>query len=341
MASERTEITELATALGVLAPEPGTLLERPEPPTQLANVDAATWQRLCTAWTDGRHLGDFLAAHANGAAFAAAHEGLRGRPPATVEWKGPHRPPGDDTIPADLRVDHVYLVSCKYLSKVLLNPGPPRLFDRLLVGDERSGGNWFALTAPGAFQAFYDAVVDHTGLGDLPADVAALGRPHQEALKRALPDRHLPAPLVAPWKTLCETVSLASASRWSAALAAPRDQLRMLWRLLRISSVSYFILGTQSGSGRRPPAVLRTRVDAAWDWSQAFELRSFTVAPRPAGQPEVGWQAVVRQRHDGADRVLAGHVEVRWSHGRFSGSPEAKVYLDTPLLDVPGYRLLT
>jgi hypothetical protein len=39
--------------------------------------------------------------------------------------------------------------------------------------------------------------------------------------------------------------------------------------------------------------------------------------------------------------VVEGHVEVRWSHGRFLGSPEAKVYLDTPHVHVPGYNLLT
>jgi hypothetical protein len=35
-----------------------------------------------------------------------------------------------------------------------------------------------------------------------------------------------------------------------------------------------------------------------------------------------------------------GHVEVRWSHGRFCGPPEAKVYLDTPHQAVPGYFAL-
>ena len=34
---------------------------------------------------------------------------------------------------------------------------------------------------------------------------------------------------------------------------------------------------------------------------------------------------------------VGGHVEVRWSHGRFGGLPEAKVYLDTPHARVPGY----
>jgi hypothetical protein len=42
----------------------------------------------------------------------------------------------------------------------------------------------------------------------------------------------------------------------------------------------------------------------------------------------------------GVDRTVEGHVELRWSHGRFGGPPEAKVYLDTPHHEVPGYHLL-
>ena len=30
-------------------------------------------------------------------------------------------------------------------------------------------------------------------------------------------------------------------------------------------------------------------------------------------------------------------MEVRWSHGRFAQPPEAKVYLDTPTDELPGY----
>ena len=51
----------------------------------------------------------------------------------------------------------------------------------------------------------------------------------------------------------------------------------------------------------------------------------------------VGWNAIVRRRDDGSETSVAGHVEVRWSHGRFCGPPEAKVYLDTPHTAVPGY----
>jgi hypothetical protein len=49
---------------------------------------------------------------------------------------------------------------------------------------------------------------------------------------------------------------------------------------------------------------------------------------------------VCAERVSGAERVVEGHVEGRWSHGRFQGAPEAKVYLDTPHAEVPGYHPL-
>jgi hypothetical protein len=105
--------------------------------------------------------------------------------------------------------------------------------------------------------------------------------------------------------------------------------------MLRVTTATYFVLGTDK------TAHLRLRIDSAWDWMQSYELRAFEVARRHAGQPEVVWQAVVRRRSDGHDLTVTGHVEIRWSHGRFLGSPEAKVYLDAPHTAVPGYNPLT
>jgi hypothetical protein len=293
------------------------------------------WDRLRELHQSGDYLDSFRTAFDNGRAFLAAMDGLRGRPPRRAEWKGPHRPPGDDVIPADLRVDYVFLISCKYLSRVLLNPGPTRLFERLLVGEERSTGNWFAETAPGEFQALYLAARSHTALPGLPSTVGELGRAQQRALKTALTTRAWPQPLQQPWSNLCNAVALESTLRWRSAMSSPRKQLRLLWRILRITTATYFVLGTDNA------AHLRLRIDSAWDWIQSFELRAFDVSPRAAGQPEVSWRATVRRRSNGQTHVVEGHVEIRWSHGRFLGSPESKVYLDTPHAQVPGYDLLT
>lgn len=332
MPGDLTEITEIATALGMLSPDLASAVA--QRPSELSNVPVSAWQRLVAAHSTGDHAASFATAFANGQAFLAAADGLRGRRPRIAEWKGPHRPPGDDVIPADLRIDRVYLVSCKYLSKVLLNPGPPRLFERLLIGEERSTANWFASTSPSEFQAFYAAAIAVLDLQELPATVGELNRHQQTLLKTGLSARTLPAALRAPWADLCRTVATESALRWSKAMTTPRDRLRLFWRLLRISTASYFVLGTDKA------AHIRLRVDSAWDWMQYYELRALDIAPRIAGQPEVIWQATVRERLTNLDMNVDGHVEIRWSHGRFLGSPESKVYLDTPHSQVPGYNVL-
>ena len=51
------------------------------------------------------------------------------------------------------------------------------------------------------------------------------------------------------------------------------------------------------------------------------------------GQPTVRWRAELK----GARRPIEGHIEVRWSRGRFGGVPEAKVYLDTAHHQVANY----
>ena len=138
MSNLLTDITEISTALGTLVPSLDHGMRTK--PVELRYVADGVWSCLVTAYADHVFRESFEAAFANGVALLTSRDGLRGRRPMIVEWKGPHRPPGDDVVPADLRIDHVYLVSCKYLSRVLLNAGPSRLFERLLFGVMQSIG---------------------------------------------------------------------------------------------------------------------------------------------------------------------------------------------------------
>jgi hypothetical protein len=326
------EITEIVTGLGMLGFE--TLDQAIESrPAELIDVDDDVWARLATAWRDRVHETDFLAAFTNGRVFLRAADALRGRPPARIEWRGPHQSVGDEAVPADLRVDHVYLVSCKYLSKVLWNVSPANLFDRgLATGTPtRFDGDWFAAVAASEHQHLYDVVCRHHG-GELDLTMRArdLSTEQRGALRAAIPRQWHPECVVA-YRALCKAVSAASAERWSTRLTGSAERRTMLQRLLRIGSASYFVLG--SGSGR----ALRLRVGSPWDWNRAFELRSFEWVGDGEGQPRVSWQAEVRDRATRTAQTVAGHVEVRWSHGRFNLPPEAKVYLDTPHHLVPGY----
>ena len=126
-----------------------------------------------------------------------------------------------------------------------------------------------------------------------------------------------------------------SVRRWEAAIdRAGGTGETMLWRLLRMGSAPYFVLGSSAARS------LRLRIATSWDWRQQFQLISIAMTPQTGGQPRVGWEALVRDRVTSGVSEVTGHIEVRWSHGRFGGLPEAKGYVDTPHHLVPGYFAL-
>lgn len=341
MATLRTEITEIVTGLAMCGfPDVDRALQ--VRPRSVRNVTDDHFDRLDAARADGSHATEFTVAWRNGATFAASPEGLRGRPPWVLEWKGPHRPPGYEQVPADLRVDHVYLVSCKYGSNILLNASPAHLFDHRLVDRPAGRGtDWYLEVAPEAYQELYAGCRDGLAGLDAPAgDGAPDGLPVEVADLAPEDRRRLKQALRGGWPDGCDDhyrwfvneVSRVSAERWRRGLrSAPRRE-EMVWRLLRLQAAPYFVLGAAPDS--RP---LSYRVGTPWDFRQAFELVTFDVWGESVGQPVVRWRADVRDRAADRIRAVEGHVEVRWSHGRFAQVPEAKVYLDTPHHQVPGY----
>ena len=379
MPNLRTMVTELGTGMGMLGtPDLDEVLSTR--PVAMRSLSPEHWDRLNAVRAGGAYDSEFHAAWLNGHAFLTARDGLRGRLPESVEWKGVVRGSGDEVAPVDLRIDHVYLVSCKYMSDILFNASPAHVFDFLLVGGParrgRGGGvDWYADVAPTQYQRLYalvrDAVRDgtepeprpvpdrteattlalpglegtepgNTGTGtvmrqstealrDLPERAADLTSTHRTALGHRLRSGW-PGEAKAAYGQLSREVASASAARWHAALSVGTSTGEsMLWRLLRMGSAPYFVLGSSAAQS------LRLRIATPWDWRQLFGLIRLNVFPQEGGQPRVGWLATVRERSTGQIHEVAGHVEVRWSHGRFGGLPEAKGYLDTPHHLVPGY----
>jgi hypothetical protein len=378
-------VTELGTGLGMLGHDDldRVLATRP---SVMRSLSPEHWDQLAAVRAGGAFDADFHTAWVNGYTFLTARDGLRGRRPESVEWKGVVRASGDEIAPVDLRIDHVYLVSCKYLSNILFNVSPTHVFDALLVGGTARrgralGGDWYAEVAPEHYQRLYGAVRsalhrdrtetepvggDWLGRGSAGANAPALpgleAAPHAGRLDNRAVDRHsatalrdLPARAVEltsahrsalsdrlksgwpgqskeAYRELSDEVARASVSRWHAALSAGTNAGEaMLWRLLRMGSAPYFVLGSSATRS------LRLRIATPWDWRQLFTLVRLEVFPQEGGQPRVGWLATVRERPTGQLHDVAGHVEVRWSHGRFGGPPEAKGYLDTHHHLVPGY----
>ena len=219
-----------------------------------------------------------------------APDALRGRTPRLIEWTGGRRPPGDEIAPVDLRIDHVYLVSCKYLSRNIANPSPARLFEGLLAtSGDWDQTDWYLRTAPDEYRTLYASCRTATGLDGLPDDPEALTPVERRSLRQAL-GRSYPDGAREHYRALCTRVSSVSAERWRENVTRHRLQERQAWRLLRIGNATYFLLGADAKQS------LRLRVASPWDWRQSFEFLDLDIRAGQAGQPQVDWSVIYRER---------------------------------------------
>lgn len=345
MASERTKLTELGTAVGLVlppdAPWPAAL-----DAVDVPGIDRDVWHPIVApaAADPGPARDLLLRAVDNGRAFR--RQVLGDRTPTVVEWSGGGRNTWLSDVPRDLTVDRVWFVQAKYESTCVLSTSPAALVDHLLADDGTgTRRSWYEVVALPELQAYYDAVRQRTGAADaatlladpdapeLPADVRDLGTSHRRSLKALLRAGGATDAEDAAYRDLSRAVSVETALRWEhrlrASTAAQRTQL--LFRMLRIAGGPYWLLGTK---GRDP---VRLAVTDTRSWRERFELRDLAVTAGRAGQPQVDWRAEVVDRDTGHASHVEGYCELRWSHGKLQGNPECKVQVATPLPDLPGY----
>jgi len=331
MATVKTKITEVVTALGVMGEHArlSDAMHSAQPPV-IGNLAPGDWGEIVAAYDAGEHAAEFAAAFENGRHFFEVELGSAA--PRAVEWRGNRKTLYHHDIPVDIRVNSVYLISCKYNSKVLLNPSPHALFAGALAATGR-GPHWYEEVAPAEHAAFYRECIAAAGLAGFPDAPGAMTKAQRDVLRKAFP-RKLPAVLEGSYRRMARAVAAESARRWMA--AAKGRERDLLLKMLRISSVDYFFLGVQRG---RPH---RLKLLNSADWHARFALAGFSAWPAAESlQPQVQWRADLATRTEAKRQLtVEGHVEVRWSHGKFCGNPEAKVYLDTPVEDVPGYEAL-
>ena len=337
--STRTNVSEIVTGLGMAGIQ--SLLSEDlfaRLPSSVLNVGVSEWQEIAIAFRNGNLAEEFKLAFDNGEYFLNSDVGLRGRQPYRIEWKGVHRSIGDETIPTDLRVNWVYLVSCKYNSKVLHNASPKRLFKGLLGDKEGKSENWYESVAYKEFHALYANLrkeLLHQRI-NLPEEIQQLTPNDKKkignATKRVWPDS-----LKDQYVEFSNLVSFHTIRIWKENLATKRKRQQITHRLIRLCPCPYFVLGSSRSKSSKS---VRLRIDSPWDWNQRFELLDFEVHHVETGQPRVDWKFFYKDKESLIQSEIKGHVEIRWSHGRFNGNPEAKVYLDSEFQQVPGYNPL-
>jgi hypothetical protein len=350
MATDKTRLTELATAVGLVW-EPSTPWPDGLEALTVPGLDPSVWRPAVLPATavGSPHRDLLLRALENGRAFR--RDVLGGRLPGLIEWQGGSRSVWTSDIPRDLTVDGVWFIQAKYDSTCVLNTSPGSLVDDLLVDrSAEARRSWFEEVALDELQSFYDTVRAGAAMADpdgsdgsdgsagstvptLPADVRDLDHQAKGVLKVTMRDRPTSAASERAYGELCRAVSIETTLRWRHQLdgATVPQRTQMLFRMLRISGGPYWLLGVK---GHEP---IRLRVADTRSWRERFELKAFRVLDAHAGQPQVNWRAEIGDRASRDRHVVDGFCEIRWSHGKLQGNPECKVQVTTPLAEIPGY----
>jgi hypothetical protein len=334
MATDKTKLTELGTAVG-LCHDPSASWPESVETLDLPGIDAEVWRPVVLPVTATAHPDRTLLqrAIANGQTFRSTV--LHGRRPHRIEWTGGSRSPWNSDVPRDLTVDHVYFLQAKYDSTCVLNTTPAAMVDHLLIDDGAGNrASWYETVALGALQDYYRCVRGQAPLDDLPGDVRDLDMHHRRALKTWMRSTQPASVEAEAYRELCRAVSVETAWRWEHRLRASSapQRTQMLFRMLRVAGGPYWVLGTK---GARP---LRLAVTDTRTWRDRFTLKQFSVTAATAGQPQVDWRATVVDATTRETTAVEGFCEIRWSHGKLQGTPECKVQVATPLEALPGYE---
>jgi hypothetical protein len=139
------------------------------------------------------------------------------------------------------------------------------------------------------------------------------------------------------YNAMCQRVAQYSADAFNQNLAgALGTNLRsstlenIVKQFFRIDVVPYLLTGLDHHR------LFAVEIPALTSWKQDWKLAGVLAQPDLAsGQSVVDIRVTVENKATHAKHSVKFHVEVRWSHGKFCGNPEGKLYKEFCWTDVP------
>jgi hypothetical protein len=208
--------------------------------------------------------------------------------------------------------------------------------------------NWFLYTDREEFQAAYDVIRIAAPDLALPADVEEFERTARAADRDRVQEviKNLSVAdsteFFNRYVQMCRTVARLSAEMFNENIAATRRTNRynsmlenVIKQFFRVNAVTYILAGLEN---KIPFAVEIPDLTA---WKQAWRILSVRAVPQlQKAQGVVNFEMVVENKvsHEHFEPIF--HDEIRWSHGKFCGNPEAKLYKTISWRQLPFFRVI-
>lgn len=259
-----------------------------------------------------------------------------------IEWVGNSKISTGISSARDL-LEHYGPVSLGYSvkndSNIIYNASPARL-EHLTSGKYTHGAkhdNWYQTVASDAYQSFFEICdgINFTGFKTvLEWDNAKKTKEEKKAFSLFVTNK-LKTDITAKnnYNYFCNTVSKNTADIYDNNLnmivSSNSNELKSIfWNFFRIDSSPYILCGTEK---KKDFAVKVIDIDL---WDKNYKIKSINAIQKLAGQPEI---LINFSFVDLKNKIynFSLKVELRWSHGKFCGNPEAKVYKNFSYKDLP------
>ncbi len=338
-------VTELAVAFGVLGQDPAGLSfedlknmfigERPNREdfeAFLRFIQSSEQKLFREFYVLGRKLADQIGV------------------PASVEWYGVKRQLNSTNVSRDLRLNGPnWSVSVKDQSDVVVNSSPYNLFEAIPSGQvkvSRKSENWFEVAAPQAYSDLVEQTVDlavRMGKADEGEREDLRRNPRLMQVRGFWDDKRFARAFENTcgdaYRQMCRAAADYSAQRFNENLGRLDNRQRasvfrgLLGQFFRVNGEQYLFVGIDGGK----KVILR--IPSIDDLHKHWKIVGIEAIPRrEAGQSEVEFR--VEMKGPSEKHALRFRAEIRWSHGKFCGNPEAKLYKEFTWHEVPFFETL-
>jgi len=344
MATKKTEATELSVGFGILGVNPtdpkadiDILFDRSLPNQK--------WRDFQEEYVSDKKLyGRFfdLGLHLRTLKFPSVNQ---------IIWAGPQQQAATASGATDLFVPSLNMpISVKNESNVVSNASPHNLFRSLPQGKAPASRaeHWFLEKDPEGYQNLY-RFARQLYSTEIPSQAADF----EEQISRAERDKFqdfVTKDLAGRDKeefdklyiVMCGNVSQNSAVEFNEHLKKlPSNERSAVYetvirQFFRIDAVPYLLVGLDKRKG------FAVQIPDLTSWKRGWKVERVSAIPDLGrGQSVVKIEVATMDKNNrSATYEFKFRVEIRWSHGKFCGNPEGKLYKSFSWLEIPFFQIL-
>lgn len=264
-----------------------------------------------------------------------------------IEWKGPSRLAHSVISSQDILVNNIP-ISVKVESNVVYNLSPKNMFIAIPSGFLPSsdvGENWYIKTAYDSFNRLYLIMKDALGLpysavSEFEEKASKGERKRIQKFLNLNQKGGIYDDFMATYTMMCREAAKKSAEIFNDNISLslkehPKALHEVIAKIfLRLNGIPYLLVCMEKDT-----------VSSLWVPDLTTFLRQYKIFDVVAQADSTRKQSVVNillryKDKNKSSENLSYHVEIRWSHGKFCGNPEAKLYKHFLWKEVPGFKVL-